>query len=272
MLRAYFDDSIHNARAGIAGGVYVLSGYVGDATRWAAFSDDWDDVLHEGPRSLDYLKTFQAYRLDDPKSMFYGWSPQERDGKLLRLATTVNRFARYSIQSAVRPEQYRDGLGVLTGARVYHFLFYSIIAGLVRTLERIGINDKIDIYFDEKGDESIRALHEGFAEFIKDAPLHLKERLGGRPEFKNDMDIKPQQAADLIAWHFRRNIFEHDRGRVFESPIWTELLNLERMTRIWTGKDMATMAERKTESARQPLQTDIMTLPDPSSGWGNPWK
>ncbi len=97
MLRAYIDDSRHDQEAGIASGVYALAGYVGYAADWERFSDEWDMALRQGPRSLEYLKTAQAYRLDDPRSMFFGWSAKDRDEKLLLLAKTVNRFAYCSV-------------------------------------------------------------------------------------------------------------------------------------------------------------------------------
>jgi hypothetical protein len=139
--------------------------------------------------------------------MFHGWTPRERDDKLLLLAKTVNSHALVSIQTAVRPEQYREIIGEITNTRVYHFLFYSIIAELVKLLDKLQLKDKIDIYFDNQPDESEDLLRAGFREFMAEAPQHLKDRIGGGGlEFKDDRDITPLQAADLMAWHFRRNI------------------------------------------------------------------
>ena len=59
MLRAYIDDSKHIRQPGIAGGVYTLCGYVGEASKWEAFADDWDKALREPPRPLEYLKPFR---------------------------------------------------------------------------------------------------------------------------------------------------------------------------------------------------------------------
>jgi hypothetical protein len=271
MLRAYFDDSRHDRQDGIAGGIYLLAGYLGDATKWAQFADDWHAALHRGPRPLDFLKTHQAYRLDDPESMFYRWSPKERDDKLLLLAQTVNRHAMLSIQTIVRPEQYREIVGDMTGERVYYFLFFSVIAELIKRLDQWKVQDKIEIYFDRQGDESVNKLRAGFQEFIADASPEIKARVA-EPEFKNDLDITPLQAADLIAWHVRRNIFERDRDRELKGPVWEELLNLERLTGIWDRRKLQLMAQQKLNRALRDYSGVAMTLPDPSSGWGWPWK
>ena len=37
-------------------------------------------------------------------------------------------------------------------------------------------------------------------------PPHLAEKWGGTPIFRNDKDILPLQAADLVAWHRRRRV------------------------------------------------------------------
>ena len=255
MLRAYFDDSRQDEKAGVQG-VYTLAGYVGEATKWAQFADAWKEALHAPPRRLDYLKTWQAYKPRDPKSMFYGWTDKEREDKLLLLAKTANAHALISVQTALLPAHYSEIVGGLTEMRPYAFLFYSIAAELVKLLERRwGVKDKIDIYFDRQLDESEDKLRAGFREFIADAPPELKER------------------ADLFAWHFRRNIYETNQGNQgLKGPVWDELLNLPRMTGIWDKAKLKAIVQRKWEEIQRKKTGPIMALPDPSSGWGRPWK
>jgi hypothetical protein len=253
--------------------VYTLAGYVGEATKWEQFADAWADALHAGPRPLEYLKTWQAYKLRDPESMFNGWTEKERDDKLLLLAKTVNAHALISVQTALRPSTYRQIVGNYTKMRPYAFLFYSIAAELVKLLEhRWHVRDKIDIYFDRQTDESEKSLREAFREFVADAPPELRDRFGGTPEFKDDRDVTPLQAADLFAWHFRRNIYEHDRGNGgFKGPVWDELINLPRMTGLWDAKKLKLIVDQK--HARLLARHAVwLSYPDPSSGWGRPWR
>jgi len=72
----------------------------------------------------------------------------------------------------------------------------------------------------------------------------------------------------------RRHVYEHDRGNKngLESEIWTELLNLPRLTGLWDQQKLKLMAQQKIDRALRSLSGPIMTLPDPSSGWGRPWQ
>jgi hypothetical protein len=272
MLHAYFDDSRQDEKPGVPG-IYTLAGYVGEAPKWEKFADAWTDVLHAPPRRLEYLKTWQAYKLRDPDSMFYGWSDKERDDKLLSLARMANSHALISVQAVLRPAHYREIMGPYTEMRPYAFLLYSVAADLVKTMDRRwGVKDKIDIYFDRQTDENEDMLRAEFREFIADAPPELREKFAGI-DFKDDRDVIPLQAADLFAWHFRRNIYEHDRGNEgLNGPVWDELLNLTRATGILDRENLKTMLRMKLAKMQRDKPARIMSYPDPSSGWGDPWK
>jgi hypothetical protein len=265
MLRVYIDDSKQDD----APGTFVLAGYMADATTWADFSDEWQIAL-DGPPKLEYLKTNHMFRLRDPKSVFFGWSPEDRDARLLLLSKTTNKYALASIQSVVRSSDYREIFAGLTGNpdfdRPYSFLFYSIMGGIVSALERLGINDQVEFFFDEQGNESQERLRSGFDDFVSTAPQNLIDRIGAKPDFRDEKKVYPLQAADLMAWHFRRNIVEHDQGRDFESPVWTELLNAEqRITGLWEKPKLRFMAQLMMQRKLSLLPGSTMTLPDPSS-------
>ncbi|MGD0421643.1 MAG: DUF3800 domain-containing protein [Xanthobacteraceae bacterium] len=270
MLRAYIDDSRNHRGKGI----FALCGYIGDATKWAEFSDEWEATLHALPR-LENLKTHEAYRLRDPASQFYGWTAAQRDAKLIQLAKVANKHALVSIQSIVRPEQYKEILGsIAANETVYQFSFYTIIAELLKLPGKWNINDQIEIIFDIQGDESEATIRRAFREFMSAGPPELVSRLGADPEFKDDRKVLPLQAADLLAWHVRRHVYEYDRGNKdgLESAVWTELLNLPRLTGIWDQQKLKLMAQQKLARQFKAISGPIMTLPDPSSGWGRPWK
>jgi hypothetical protein len=54
VLRAYIDDS-HTVQT-----AFVLAGYIATAENWAAFSDDWQEVLDMPPR-LERFKMADAH-------------------------------------------------------------------------------------------------------------------------------------------------------------------------------------------------------------------
>jgi hypothetical protein len=99
----------------------------------------------------------------------------------------------------------------------------------------------------------------------------LNNRIAGEPEFKNDKETTPLQAADLMAWHFRRNLVAHEEGKTFESDVWTELLEApHRITGLWTPPMLRLLARKAVLKHRLlSLPAVPMTIPDPSSFlWG----
>ena len=83
-IQAYIDDS------GVKGthAVFVLAGFMGNAERWAEFSDAWSDYLKLAP-SVRYVKMNEAVKLNGE---FRSWKPEERDRKLAGCADIINRF------------------------------------------------------------------------------------------------------------------------------------------------------------------------------------
>lgn len=66
-------------------GPYILGGWIASRMFWDEFSDVWKRTL-EAPKRLDYLKFSEALLL---RGQFAGWTEQERDDKLCRLAETI---------------------------------------------------------------------------------------------------------------------------------------------------------------------------------------
>jgi hypothetical protein len=203
-------------------------------------------------------------------SVFWGWSREEVDARVLRLATAINKYVFASIQTAIRKEEFANILGRLPSDdpstnRPYPFLFFTIIQGLVGRLDALGATDKVEFYFDIQPDEKMlrddcqiaKSMYQGW----------LDKRIVGEPQFRDDEEYTPLQAADLMAWHFRKNLVEHEQGRTFTSEVWTELLNApQRVTGLWDRSKLRLLERRASLRHRllscRPIQ---MTVPDPSS-------
>jgi hypothetical protein len=144
MLRAYIDDSKQDAPA-----MHVLAGYIADATKWDDFADEWEVVL-AGPPKLRYLKTSDMYRLKARDSVFYEWTAEQRDARLIALAKTANKYVLASVQTSIRVADFENILAQFPGDpqlnRPYPFLFYSIMAGIVSRLDDLKINDRVDFF------------------------------------------------------------------------------------------------------------------------------
>jgi hypothetical protein len=282
MLHAHIDGSGSTGDSP----VFVLAGYVASVAQWEAFSNDWQAALDlEVPRKLAVLKTNHAYRLNDPKSLFYGWTAQQRDARLIEFVKTINKHAMHGIVSVVPIEPY---LRLFKGKfkpdaldRPYFISFFGILVNLLLLTRRLQLDDRIDFIFDEEGGESEALLMEQYRLCMSMAPVDVQNLCGGPPSFKKDHELRPLQAADMIAWHARRYYNDLYAGKQPEAePSNVYLANLflpdHDILDVWT--------EDRLREARDALSANInklawsknilskatgtkMTLPDPSNPW-----
>ena len=273
MLQAYFDDSRMDPGEQ-SEGAFVLAGYIAEAAQWAAFADAWQAVLDlPSPRGLPpigALKTKDAFQLRNRKSRFFGWTEAERDERLLRFAKVANSHAIRSIQCLIPTKDFKQILGVIEPVRPYWLAFHSLIGALAKFAAERGPEEQVEIYFDIQGDESEDRLRASFRQVIAQIRPDLAKRIAGEPCFKDDEVVLPLQAADLIAWHMRRNIYEAVKGGVLSSVVWTELMDIERLTGLFDREKLIDIARRYFDLGRLSVPGRPMTLPDPSSGWGRP--
>lgn len=98
---------------------------------------------------------------------------------------------------------------------------FAVVAGVARYAAEAGIDTPIEFIFDEQEgvDDDIRTF---FSHLKKGLPVQAQNLIDGVPFFKNDRDKRymPLQAADLLAWHVRR---EHETGKAL--PRTRDLLN-----------------------------------------------
>jgi hypothetical protein len=191
----------------------VLAGHIAPKTRWKAFSNAWQEVLDiPEPNPIPHLKGVEAYLLQNRNSPFYGWTPQQRDGRLTKFIDVINGHVTNAIVSVVPIEPYRrlfEGkFSTLALDRPYFFSFFGIIVRLVRIAKELGENGQIDLIFDTQGGESKALFVEQYKRFLEVTPPEFRLFCPPLPKFENEQDFNPLQAADLLAWHIRRHYYE----------------------------------------------------------------
>jgi hypothetical protein len=205
-LRAFSDDS-----AGETGDRRLfMAGYLHRAAQWALFSEAWDEELRATP-SIDYLKMSEANSFRDQFERRKGWTEQKRDEKLRGLARVIRHFAPISFQFSIGRKVYENDLTPVSprGLGVPHFVgCFGVVSGLARYVASQGIKVPIEFIFDEQQgvDADINLF---FSHMKKSIPKNARNLIDGVPIFKNDKDklFLPLQAADMLAWHLRR---EHE--------------------------------------------------------------
>lgn len=207
-LQAFIDDSV----AERGDGRLFMAGYINTVENWAKFSDDWDKVLKREPQ-LPYLRMVEANAL---RGRFRGWNDAKRDLKIAKLAKVIRRYRPevfcFTIDRAqylreVRPVAPR-GLG-----SAHYCATFGVVSLVTRYLSEHGFDGKVDFIFDEQS--GVSADIGLFFEYMcRNLPPGARKIIARVPQFGSDKDMLPLQAADMIAWHLRR---EHEFGDVSRS-------------------------------------------------------
>jgi len=201
-LRAFTDDSASD----IGDRRLFLAGFVHRAEKWAVFAEAWDAELKAAP-AIKYLKMSQAQNLGGE---FRGWSRQDCDAKLLALASVIHRLHPISFQFSISRQKFDQILKPASprGLASPHFTCcFGIVSGVTRFAVNEGGNIPIEFIFDEQDGVSVD-IQLWFEAMKTSLPRKVQKLIRSTPSFKNDLDMVPLQAADMLAWHLRR---EHEK-------------------------------------------------------------
>ena len=166
--------------------------------------------------AIEYFKASEANHLSgqfDHKR----WDEALRKAKVSKLAAIISHFHPISFEFSLNRQVFEDELKPVSpyGLGRPHFtMCFSVVAGLAQFAVQQGMTDPIEFIFDEQqGVDADVGLF--FSELKKNLPIQAQRLISGDPLFKSDRDrpYAPLQAADLLAWHLRR---EHESGTGLE--------------------------------------------------------
>jgi hypothetical protein len=200
MLQVYVDDSASDD----GDQRLFLAGYINTADKWIRFSDAWQEELDHSPR-INYLKMSEANNLGGE---FRGWTAAARDEKLRGLARVIRHFSPASIHSSISRADFKTIVSPVAPYgfnRPYFYCFQAIIVPLVNSMLEYGLPKvPVDFIFDEQ--EGMGEEARFFYRIIRDGqPAAVRSMLSSDPIFRDDKQVLPLQAADMLAWHVRRN-------------------------------------------------------------------
>jgi hypothetical protein len=262
VLQGWFDDS---GKEGWprpkTSPVYLLAGYIAPVRVWAAFADDWKKELDREPK-LDFLHAKDAYtfacQFGKGSQWEKAWGERnevERDKRLLAFARIIQDHLRpmwnaYNVPDRLgltwmlshdEYREFRDAMErhpLITKAErkviknPYFFGFQYVMGACLRYKGFSRTSDEsIQILFDRDIDNKKR-LEMGFKQWVEvvrlDAPHLLKQLVNEQAEFRDDKKHPELQAADLLAYHLRKYIYEITQMKNLDyagSEIWSTLHN-----------------------------------------------
>lgn len=204
-LQAFIDDSV----AERGDGRLYMAGYINTVESWAKFSADWDAALKREP-AIEYLSMKEAHSVRGP---FRGWSDPKRDLKLAKLARVIRRYKSDTFQYTIDRSEYLDKVKPAAPRNLgsaHYVCTFGIVAMITRYLEERNFTGKVDFIFDQQS--GVSADIPLFFEYMtRNLSKAQRAMIARTPQFGDKRDFLPLQAADMLAWHLRR---EYESGDV----------------------------------------------------------
>ncbi len=217
MLQAWFDESGRGLDP-----VFVLAGYVGFADRIKDCAGEYQAVMRKSPE-LPYLKGIAANAL---KYEFAGWTEAERDAKLCELIAVIRKYELIALSVAIDSRAFKKVLrqpkGIMKNPDA--LAYCHIVTWLLHSASVKQPPEQIELIFDQGVLSREKQISESYDGMRSHLPKKLSDMLVSRPRFENDKENLPLQAADLFAWHTRRDYEEQLlHKRRWSARVWDEL-------------------------------------------------
>ena len=199
MLQAYVDDSISSEGSQRL----YLAAYVHTVLAWEMFSDAWAATLKADP-PIDYFHMVEAHNRRDA---FAGFSAAERTKKVFALARVIQHFEPLPFHASIAIADFDELLKPYVPypmATPYFPLVYAVMFGIARLHKERGVTLPCDFIFDEHQGLSAK-VNTFWDQMGQGLPPETKALIGGSPVFRDDKQVLPLQAADMLVWHVRRN-------------------------------------------------------------------
>jgi hypothetical protein len=215
MLRAYVDDSGRGQRPN-----FVFAGFVARGEHWLDFDKEWKRALDREP-PLAFLKTKDAMSARH-YGPFKGWKRKHINERISDLTAVIENthIARTAFSTPYQSfEKHFRGLIAERMDTPYILTAYLLIIHSIGALYDEGCREVVEFVFDTTDQEEQNLLRKGWFGALLTAPPHLRPLMARPPDFLCDQRVLPLQAADLYAWHFRKNA----NSSGWDHPIWTRL-------------------------------------------------
>jgi hypothetical protein len=86
------------------GDIFVLAGFVACAKQWEQFSDAWENICTQEPKTPDFKMQKAIRLLNEDGSVF--WTEAQRDARIKKLVRLTKRKAQYRVESIMAWPNY----------------------------------------------------------------------------------------------------------------------------------------------------------------------
>lgn len=221
MLKCYADDSGSQPDAhGSDGHVFALAGYIMHESRWEDFAEKWYAELKRD-FAIDYCRMSDA---EAGEGQFAGMREEFRKRKVKDLALVVQECNPTALVCIMKWSDYNAEVQGKVDPRLDHpyaILFFQILKAIadlqIKFDEAHGFGfHPVDFIFDEQGSVGLKCL-QWYAALRERLPEPHRTIIGNTPLFKDDREVVPLQAADMLAWHVHREYSHPEEQRDMSS-------------------------------------------------------
>jgi hypothetical protein len=183
---------------------FHFAGFLASAEDWALFSSKWQSCLERNP-SIECFKMREA--ANNPSGCFKNWRRKDVQKKVCELVAIIKDHAKLAIHCATDLSCFDELIGSCEAfprhlRKPFTWTFSAAIAGV--GYEAIELKaESVELFFDQ---------HDKYAPIVRRAYPFLRQMCDPElsrilPEdiwFRDDCKFLPLQAADLLAWLFRK--------------------------------------------------------------------
>ena len=219
--QVYVDDS----GTGGDSPVFVLAGCEAQALRWTAFTNEWHVALGTSP-SIKYFKASECF---SQRGEFAGWRREDCSQKAEKLASIIETYIERAFIFLVRTADFTKVFKGQIDSRYdnpYYLMARDLCEQLVMLYANERPNESLEIIFDDNAAvaKPINVLYASLQDlsFALNERILLSDVMPISPSFVDEKDSLPLQAADMIAWFFRR-AFGQIVIPAVSGPAWDKL-------------------------------------------------
>lgn len=216
--------------------VFALAGFVASVELWIEFSNAWDTKIREDP-AIHYFKAREAAAC---RGEFGGFNSEQRDKKVADLIGLINTYAQFFVGTAIMREDWGAvfrGQVAKTMDLPFFFAYMRLMTISLQRMRNFGpVFDKIEWIFNEENHTIHREVLNWWLAQKEAPPRYFRKRMGSHPIMRNDKEVMPLQAADLIAWVMGKLASSSPNPLARD---WAEQLSVPRIVEMWTEENLA---------------------------------
>lgn len=213
ILQGFIDDSRdHNT------GAFVLAGYIAPVEKWAAFAKEWESLLPLATQNKKGVHRFKMSEMNargrmDDVAAFHAIIAKHAD---MGVAAIIDKnVVREAVDALTAAFEYSDASKAEVSIEAlkvwwrdpFFFAFRALMDGFHQAMaaesEWIPFRSPVDFYFDreQRTEDYIRKIWQDYIDRRPEETAHL---YGRKPQFEDEEEFLPLQAADFLAWWVRK--------------------------------------------------------------------